>query len=168
MLLKPSRCWTERNAVLNYRFEVVHDLYCDVGKTSVGNRSTHQGSPRKIGSSCSAPARYEPSSRRCPGRIANNRLSSVLDTGKSVGELLANPESKHIGTPGLHLLWNMSSTWASRPPVILLRLFLTRILGMPMKRTRPPLTKHTMSRKMRGAGLSVQKTDCISFDSGPP
>jgi hypothetical protein len=36
-----------------------------------------------------------------PDVFANNRLSSVLDTGKSVEELLANPESRHIGTPGL-------------------------------------------------------------------
>jgi hypothetical protein len=39
---------------------------------------------------------------------------------------------------------------------------------MPTIRTRPPLTRHTMSRKMCGAGLSVQKTGCISFDSGLP
>jgi hypothetical protein len=52
-----------------------------------------------------------------PDVFANNRLSSVLDTGKSVEELLAklvpslltynnglrivSPESKHIGTPGI-------------------------------------------------------------------
>ncbi|KAI0245830.1 S-adenosyl-L-methionine-dependent methyltransferase [Lactifluus subvellereus] len=36
-----------------------------------------------------------------PDIFANNRLSSVLDTGKSVEELLARPESKHIGTLGL-------------------------------------------------------------------
>ncbi|KAI0264077.1 S-adenosyl-L-methionine-dependent methyltransferase [Russula aff. rugulosa BPL654] len=36
-----------------------------------------------------------------PDVFANNRLSSVLDTGKSVEELLSNPESKHIGTPGI-------------------------------------------------------------------
>jgi hypothetical protein len=52
-----------------------------------------------------------------PDVFANNRLSSVLDTGKSVEELLAkfvpslltynhglrivSPESKHIGTPGM-------------------------------------------------------------------
>jgi len=36
-----------------------------------------------------------------PDVFANNRLSSILDTGKSVEELLANPESKHIGTPGI-------------------------------------------------------------------
>jgi len=52
-----------------------------------------------------------------PDVFANNRLSSVLDTGKSVEELLAklvsfllifndelriaSPESKHIGTFGL-------------------------------------------------------------------
>ena len=51
-----------------------------------------------------------------PDVFANNRLSSVLDTGKSVEELLTklvprlltyndelrivSPESKHIGTPG--------------------------------------------------------------------
>ena len=52
-----------------------------------------------------------------PDVFANNRLSSVLDTGKPVEELLAkwvpslltyndelrifSPESKHIGTPGI-------------------------------------------------------------------
>ncbi|KAH9993364.1 S-adenosyl-L-methionine-dependent methyltransferase [Russula vinacea] len=36
-----------------------------------------------------------------PDVFANNRLSSTLDTGKSVEELLANPESKHIGTLGI-------------------------------------------------------------------
>ncbi|KAI0278934.1 O-methyltransferase [Russula aff. rugulosa BPL654] len=36
-----------------------------------------------------------------PEVFANNRLSSALDTGKSVEELLANPESKHVGTIGL-------------------------------------------------------------------
>jgi hypothetical protein len=51
-----------------------------------------------------------------PDVFANNRLSSVLDTGKSVEELLArlalnhwsnniftvvSPESKHIGTLGM-------------------------------------------------------------------
>ncbi|KAF8486791.1 S-adenosyl-L-methionine-dependent methyltransferase [Russula ochroleuca] len=36
-----------------------------------------------------------------PDVFANNRLSSVLDTGKSVEELLTNPESKHIGTLGI-------------------------------------------------------------------
>ena len=51
-----------------------------------------------------------------PDVFANNRLSSILDTGKSVEELLAkwvpslltynhglrivSPESRHIGTPG--------------------------------------------------------------------
>ncbi|KAI0278948.1 S-adenosyl-L-methionine-dependent methyltransferase [Russula aff. rugulosa BPL654] len=33
--------------------------------------------------------------------FANNRLSSALDTGKSVEELLARPELKHIGTLGM-------------------------------------------------------------------
>ncbi|KAH9993413.1 O-methyltransferase [Russula vinacea] len=36
-----------------------------------------------------------------PDVFANNRLSSFLDTGKSVEELLASPESKHIGTSGI-------------------------------------------------------------------
>ncbi|KAH9988258.1 O-methyltransferase [Russula compacta] len=36
-----------------------------------------------------------------PDVFANNRLSSVLDTGKPVEELLASPESKHIGTLGM-------------------------------------------------------------------
>jgi len=36
-----------------------------------------------------------------PDVFANNRLSSALDTGKSVEELLASPESKHIGTSGI-------------------------------------------------------------------
>jgi hypothetical protein len=52
-----------------------------------------------------------------PDVFANNRLSSVLDTGKSVEELLSklvldlfthnnelkivSPESKHVGTPGI-------------------------------------------------------------------
>lgn len=36
-----------------------------------------------------------------PDVFANNRLSSVLDTGKFVEELLASPESKHIGTHGM-------------------------------------------------------------------
>ncbi|KAH9990787.1 S-adenosyl-L-methionine-dependent methyltransferase [Russula vinacea] len=36
-----------------------------------------------------------------PDVFANNRLSSVLDTGKSVEELLASPESKHVGTSGI-------------------------------------------------------------------
>ncbi|KAF8498100.1 S-adenosyl-L-methionine-dependent methyltransferase [Russula emetica] len=36
-----------------------------------------------------------------PDVFANNRLSSALDTGKSVEELLARPESKHIGTLGM-------------------------------------------------------------------
>ncbi|KAI0293874.1 S-adenosyl-L-methionine-dependent methyltransferase [Multifurca ochricompacta] len=36
-----------------------------------------------------------------PDVFANNRLSTVFDTGKSVEELLVNPESKHIGTLGM-------------------------------------------------------------------
>ncbi|KAH9993417.1 hypothetical protein BJV77DRAFT_366374 [Russula vinacea] len=36
-----------------------------------------------------------------PDIFANNRLSSALDTGKSVEELLTSPESKHIGTSGV-------------------------------------------------------------------
>ncbi|KAF8467041.1 S-adenosyl-L-methionine-dependent methyltransferase [Russula ochroleuca] len=36
-----------------------------------------------------------------PDVFANNRLSSALDTRKSVEELLASPESKHIGTSGI-------------------------------------------------------------------
>jgi AraC-like DNA-binding protein len=36
-----------------------------------------------------------------PDVFANNRLSSVLDTGKPVEELLTNPESRHIGTSGI-------------------------------------------------------------------
>ncbi|KAF8262641.1 S-adenosyl-L-methionine-dependent methyltransferase [Lactarius quietus] len=36
-----------------------------------------------------------------PDVFANNRLSTVLDTGKPVEELVSNPESKHIGTFGL-------------------------------------------------------------------
>ncbi|KAF8259745.1 S-adenosyl-L-methionine-dependent methyltransferase [Lactarius quietus] len=36
-----------------------------------------------------------------PDVFANNRLSTVLDTGKPVEELISNPESKHIGTPGI-------------------------------------------------------------------
>ncbi|KAF8489526.1 S-adenosyl-L-methionine-dependent methyltransferase [Russula emetica] len=40
-----------------------------------------------------------------PDVFANNRLSSVLDTGRSVEELLANPESKHIGTLGITSLF---------------------------------------------------------------
>lgn len=36
-----------------------------------------------------------------PDVFANNRLSTVLDTGKPVEELISNPESKHIGTLGL-------------------------------------------------------------------
>ncbi|KAI0260059.1 S-adenosyl-L-methionine-dependent methyltransferase [Gloeopeniophorella convolvens] len=36
-----------------------------------------------------------------PDVFANNRLSSVLDTGKPIDELLANPESKYVGTLGI-------------------------------------------------------------------
>ncbi|KAH9065481.1 S-adenosyl-L-methionine-dependent methyltransferase [Lactarius vividus] len=36
-----------------------------------------------------------------PDVFANNRLSSVLDTGKPVEELVSNPESKHVGTFGI-------------------------------------------------------------------
>ncbi|KAI9437949.1 S-adenosyl-L-methionine-dependent methyltransferase [Lactarius indigo] len=36
-----------------------------------------------------------------PDVFANNRLSTVLDTGKPVEELISNPESKHIGTFGI-------------------------------------------------------------------
>ncbi|KAI9429480.1 hypothetical protein BJY52DRAFT_1345215, partial [Lactarius psammicola] len=36
-----------------------------------------------------------------PDVFANNRLSTVLDTGKPVEELISNPESKHIGTLGI-------------------------------------------------------------------
>jgi hypothetical protein len=36
-----------------------------------------------------------------PDVFANNRLSSVLDTGKPVEELLKSPESKHTGTLGI-------------------------------------------------------------------
>jgi len=36
-----------------------------------------------------------------PDVFANNRLSSVLDTGKPVEELLASPEAKHRGTSGM-------------------------------------------------------------------
>ncbi|KAF5380105.1 hypothetical protein D9615_006248 [Tricholomella constricta] len=36
-----------------------------------------------------------------PDVFANTRISSVLDTGKSVAELFAKAEDKHEGTPGL-------------------------------------------------------------------
>ncbi|KAH9024025.1 S-adenosyl-L-methionine-dependent methyltransferase [Lactarius deliciosus] len=36
-----------------------------------------------------------------PDVFANNRLSTVLDTGKPVDELISNPESKFIGTLGM-------------------------------------------------------------------
>ncbi|KAF8467039.1 hypothetical protein DFH94DRAFT_301018 [Russula ochroleuca] len=36
-----------------------------------------------------------------PDVFANNSLSSVLDTGKPVEELLTKPESRHIGTSGI-------------------------------------------------------------------
>ncbi|KAF8259331.1 O-methyltransferase [Lactarius quietus] len=36
-----------------------------------------------------------------PDVFANNRLSTVLDTGKPVEELISNPESKHIGTSSI-------------------------------------------------------------------
>lgn len=36
-----------------------------------------------------------------PDVFANNRLSTVLDTGKPIEELISNPESKHIGTLGI-------------------------------------------------------------------
>ncbi|KAI9450109.1 S-adenosyl-L-methionine-dependent methyltransferase [Lactarius psammicola] len=36
-----------------------------------------------------------------PDVFSNNRLSTVLDTGKPVEELTSNPESKHIGTLGI-------------------------------------------------------------------
>ncbi|KAH8987939.1 O-methyltransferase [Lactarius hatsudake] len=36
-----------------------------------------------------------------PDVFANNRLSTVLDTGKPVEGLISNPESKHIGTFGI-------------------------------------------------------------------
>jgi hypothetical protein len=36
-----------------------------------------------------------------PDVFANNRLSTVLDTGRPVEELISNPESKHIGTLGM-------------------------------------------------------------------
>ncbi|KAF8991936.1 O-methyltransferase [Cyathus striatus] len=38
---------------------------------------------------------------RSPDVFANNRLSSVLDTGKSLEELRANPQDKHTGTSGM-------------------------------------------------------------------
>ncbi|KAG6915443.1 hypothetical protein DXG01_011473 [Tephrocybe rancida] len=36
-----------------------------------------------------------------PDVYANTRISSVMDSGKSVADLLKNPEDKHEGTPGL-------------------------------------------------------------------
>jgi len=39
-----------------------------------------------------------------PDVFANNRLSTVFDTGKPVSELISNPESKFIGTIGLAAL----------------------------------------------------------------
>lgn len=39
-----------------------------------------------------------------PDVFANNRLSTVLDTGKPVEELISNPESKYIGTLGMTTL----------------------------------------------------------------
>lgn len=62
-----------------------------------------------------------------PDVFANNRLSSVLDTGKSVEELLAklvpslltnnhtlrivSPESKHIGTSGMTSILEYGYEW---------------------------------------------------------
>ncbi|KAF8256673.1 S-adenosyl-L-methionine-dependent methyltransferase [Lactarius quietus] len=39
-----------------------------------------------------------------PDVFSNNRLSTVLDTGKPVEELISNPESKYIGTLGMTTL----------------------------------------------------------------
>ncbi|GJJ06649.1 hypothetical protein Clacol_000843 [Clathrus columnatus] len=39
-----------------------------------------------------------------PNVFSNNRISSLLDTKKSVQELLANPEQKHENTPGVAAL----------------------------------------------------------------
>jgi len=108
--------------------------HCYEGETRQGNRSTDQRSPREIGYA-SEKLKYSLIIIIISARIlrllatnhifievspevfANNRLSSVLDTGKSVEELLArlalslmvsnheltitSPESKHTGTPGM-------------------------------------------------------------------
>ncbi|KAF8988604.1 O-methyltransferase, partial [Cyathus striatus] len=39
-----------------------------------------------------------------PNVYTNNRISSMLDTGKSVKEITANPEAKHDNTPGFAAL----------------------------------------------------------------
>ncbi|KIP10236.1 hypothetical protein PHLGIDRAFT_266603 [Phlebiopsis gigantea 11061_1 CR5-6] len=36
-----------------------------------------------------------------PDVFANNRLSSCLDTGKSISEIMSNPQHKHVGTFGV-------------------------------------------------------------------
>ncbi|KII89666.1 hypothetical protein PLICRDRAFT_108610 [Plicaturopsis crispa FD-325 SS-3] len=36
-----------------------------------------------------------------PDVFANNRISSVADTGKPASEIIANPKDKHVGTSGL-------------------------------------------------------------------
>ncbi|KAI0278950.1 hypothetical protein BGY98DRAFT_1096446 [Russula aff. rugulosa BPL654] len=93
-----------RTAIVTHVAEILRDA----GPKSIlrrenyiGNRQAYQGSPREISSS-SPPSRYQYIFKEVsPDVFANNRLSSALDTGKSVEELLTRPESKHIGTLGM-------------------------------------------------------------------
>ncbi|KAI5119287.1 hypothetical protein M0805_008066 [Coniferiporia weirii] len=47
-----------------------------------------------------------------PDVFANNRISSILDTGKSVAELHANSEEKHVGTSGIAAMISHFTTHA--------------------------------------------------------
>ncbi|KAI0771361.1 S-adenosyl-L-methionine-dependent methyltransferase [Irpex lacteus] len=58
----------------------------------------------QIGSSPSSVGNKHIFKEVAPDTFTNNRLSSLMDTGKDITDILSNPEAKHDNTPGLAAL----------------------------------------------------------------
>ncbi|KAH9012303.1 S-adenosyl-L-methionine-dependent methyltransferase [Lactarius hengduanensis] len=76
-----------------------------------------------------------------PDVFANNRLSTVLDTGKPVDELISNPESKFIGTLGLTSLISHILDEAFKSSSYLTETLLDPELGHATEPTKTALNK---------------------------
>ncbi|KAH9033355.1 S-adenosyl-L-methionine-dependent methyltransferase [Lactarius pseudohatsudake] len=76
-----------------------------------------------------------------PDVFANNRLSTVLDTGKPVDELISNPESKFVGTLGLTSLISLNLDDAFKSSSYLTETLLDPEFGHATEPTKTALNK---------------------------
>ncbi|KAI9441018.1 S-adenosyl-L-methionine-dependent methyltransferase [Lactarius indigo] len=76
-----------------------------------------------------------------PDVFANNRLSTVLDSGKPVEELISNPESKHIGTLGIASIIEFSLDVTFKSSSYLAETLLDPEIGLSTEPTKTALNK---------------------------